>query len=320
MQTTTTTWPGREMMLFVMSQKVSYQKFQEESEHLTGPWIQSELNFTTVQKLLWPTIQTVLQTTCFNKSSTGIVFIWETFPLHMQLRVHRQDCNMCSRATSCSVPLNYQPSVRLDACDLKRPPSRVRKSDVQMLRALPRGYTQMFATSDCSAQFSVFLQSDVRDTCRKWEPPICSWWRQRADRLRGHAETQKKKRKLESFQKRSTFFFKWVTMTDDSELAGCLVSHPEELLQIIYKNLGETKQRGPASKANSRPVWRRRSANRHHMVWRLRNGELASTRPQNHGSVIKHGVNMELHRTSQCGTVGDPPHVACFSYLNTGRC
>lgn len=55
---------------------------------------------------------------------------------------------------------------------------------------------------------------------------------------------------------------------------------------------------------------------RQHMAW-LRNGELASTRPQNHSSVIKYGVNTKLHRTSQCGTGGDPPHVACFSYLNS---
>lgn len=76
-------------------------------------------------------------------------------------------------------------------------------------------------------------------------------------------------------------------MTDDSELAGCPVTHPEELLQIIYKNLGETKQRGLASKANSRPVWRRRSANSeapHGMAaekWRVGLNEATEPRQRN---------------------------------------
>lgn len=88
-----------------------------------------------------------------------------------------------------TVPLNPQPSVRSDPCDLRRPPSRVRKLAIQMLRALlPRGYQR---TTDSSAT-----------------PTPLQSFNTSADSLRIN------------FQILSPFFLEWVTLTDGSELAG----------------------------------------------------------------------------------------------------
>lgn len=89
--------------------------------------------------------------------------------------------------------------------------------------------------------------------------------------------------------------------------------------RLFTRNQGG-KQRGPASKATAGPYGDDAAQTaRQHMVWRLRSGELASTRPQNHSSVIKYGVNTKLHRASQGGTGGDPPHLHA-SHTWTGKC
>lgn len=77
-----------------------------------------------------------------------------------------------------------------------------------------------------------------------------------------------------------------------------------EVAPGYLQETGGNKAEGPASKAKQPRTARR------HMARRLRKGESASARPHHHGSVIKSGVNMELHKTSQCGVEGDPPHVA----------
>lgn len=164
-----------------MSQKVSFQNFKSNNKTLK----QYKLNFTTLRKLLWCMSQTFL---LFIKAK--LVALTDTHKrklssLPMWLLVHKQNSNMCSRATELFTLLQVGRllfKATSEVCEKVGHPDAANSP------------LRTFVTSDYSVQLSVSLQSDVRDTCRKWEPPIGSWWRQRVDRLPGYVETPRPSR------------------------------------------------------------------------------------------------------------------------------
>lgn len=127
---------------------------------------------------------------------------------------------------------------------------------------------------------------------------------------------------LENIQKSSkTFYFfpKWVTMMDRSELTRRLVSDAQECSRLFTRNW-ETKQKVLHQRQTAGSYGDNIAQTvMHHVVLCLKNGDSASTRPQNHiqvqhrGSMIECGINLELYKTSRCGIVGDPPRITCFS-------
>lgn len=110
---------------------------------------------------------------------------------------------------------------------------------------------------------------------------------------------------------------------DRSELTRRLVSDAQECSRLFTRNW-ETKQKVLHQRQTAGSYGDNiAQAVMHHVVQCLKNGDLASTRPQNHiqpqhrGSMIECGINLELYKTSRCGIVGDPPRITCFSQGST---